>query len=211
MKMMVIGANGKQGRLLTKKAEERGHEVIALSPDGMGIPFRGKLLQKSLFELTEVDLEGVDAVLSAFGGGLDADPVINRRAVDFLINLIGRRHITLLVLGGAGTLWSDRTKRHRVFETEAHPAALRGISEQLSLAAEDLKNSGLWDWSFVCPSLHFDFEGAETGAWQVGCDEVPLCNKNGDSRISYRDFASAMVSEAEKREYRNRCITVCER
>lgn len=211
MKILVIGANGKQGRLLTQKAEERGHEVVALSPDGMGIPLRGTLLKKSLFALTEADLADVDAVLSAFGSGFDTDPEVNRQAVDYLIDLIGQKRISLLILGGAGTLWSDETHRTRVFQTPEHPAFLRGISENLALAAEDLKNSALLDWSFVCPSLHFDWEGAETGAWQVGTEEVPLYNRNGESRISYRDFASAMIREAETREHRNRCITVCER
>lgn len=211
MKMLIIGANGRQGRLLTAKAVERGHEVIALSPDGMqGTNFTGKVLTESLFDLTAEDLLGVDAVLSAFGSGFDADPAINRQAVDYLINLIDRRNIRLLVLGGAGTLWADKTHTRRVFQTPEHPEFLRGISENLTLALQDLRDSDLQDWVFLCPSLFFDYEGAPTGAWKIGTDGEPLKNRAGDSRISYRDFASAMIREAETGEHRKMQITVCE-
>ena len=48
--MMIIGANGKLGRLLVDKALERGHEVIALSPKGVdNTAFSGKVMKKSLF------------------------------------------------------------------------------------------------------------------------------------------------------------------
>lgn len=211
MKMLIIGANGRQGRLLTAKAVERGHEVVALSPDGMaGTAFDGKVLTKSLFDLTEEDLMGMDAVLSAFGSGFDVDPAINRQAVDHLIRLVDGRNIRLLILGGAGTLWSDKAHTMRVWQTPEHPEFLRGISKNLTLALEDLRASGLQDWTFLCPSLFFDYEGAETGKWTIGTDEEPLVNREGVSRISYRDFASAMIREAETGEHRRMQITVCE-
>ena len=62
MKMMIIGANGKLGRLLVDKASGRGHEVIALSPNGVdNTDFSGKVMKKSLFDLTEDDITGIDA------------------------------------------------------------------------------------------------------------------------------------------------------
>ena len=209
--MMIIGANGKLGRLLVDKASGRGHEVIALSPNGVdNTDFSGKVMKKSLFDLTEDDITGIDALLSAFGGGFKADPSINRQAVDHLINLIGNKNIRLLTVGGAGTLWADSSHTKRVWQTAEHPDFLRGISENLSLALEDLKKSELKDWTFLCPSLFFDYEGEELGAWNIGDDGEPLTNTNGVSRISYRDFASAMISEAEYGAHKNRQITICE-
>lgn len=219
MKFLIIGANGRQGRLLTARAEGRGHEVIALSPDGMGdIPFHGKILTKSLFDLEEQDLEGVDAVLSAFGSGFAADPTINRQAVDYLISLlypyshsfVGQQGIRLLILGGAGTLWSDKTHTCRVWQTPEHPEFLKEISKNLTLALEDLRTSGLRDWTFLCPSLFFDYEGKETGTWKIGTEGLPLKNHEGVSRISYRDFAVAMIEEAETGAHQRMQITVCE-
>ena len=209
--MMIIGANGKLGRLLVDKALERGHEVIALSPKGVdNTAFSGKVMKKSLFDLTEEDITGIDALLSAFGGGFEADPSINRQAVDHLINLIGNKNIRLLTVGGAGTLWADFSHTKRVWQTPGHPDFLRGISENLSLALEDLKKSGLIDWTFLCPSLFFDYEGEEIGAWKIGNDGEPLTNTDGVSRISYRDFATAMISEAECGAHKNQQITICE-
>lgn len=211
MKMMIIGANGRLGRLLTDKAVERGHEVIALSPSGMeNTAFKGEVLKKSLFDLTKEDIVGLDAVLSSFGGGFEADPAINRQAVDHLIRLIGEKNIRLLTVGGAGTLWTDRSHTMQVWQTPEHPEFLRGISKNLTLALEDLRMSCLKDWTFLCPSLLFDYEGSEMGEWKIGTDGEPLKNRDGVSRISYRDFASAMISEAENGEHKNHQITVCE-
>ena len=211
MNLLIIGANGRQGRLLTEKAILNGHTVTALSPNGMdGTDFSGTVLTKSLFDLSKADIAGTDAVLSAFGAGFDADPRINRQAVDYLIDLIGDKNTSLLILGGAGTLYTDSSHSLRVWQTPEHPDFLRDISKNLSLALDDLRASSLPDWTFLCPSLVFDYEGAETGRWQIGTNEEVIYNAAGISRISYRDFASAMIREAETREHRKMQITVCE-
>ncbi len=211
MNYLIIGANGRQGRLLTEKAVLRGHTVTALTPGGMeGVGFKGNVLKKSLFDLTKVDLTGMDVVLSAFGAGFDADPALNRQAIDHLIKLIEGKPISLLILGGAGTLYTDASHTLRVWETPEHPDFLRGISQNLSLALDDLRASSLSDWTFLCPSLVFDYEGAETGTWKIGTNGEVLYNAQGKSRISYRDFACAMIQEAETREHKKMQITVCE-
>ena len=167
-------------------------------------------MKKSLFELNESDINGIDAVLSSFGSGFEADPAVNRQAIDYLIHLIGEKNIRLLIVGGAGTLWADKSHTMRVWQTPHHPEFLRGISENLTLALDDLKASALKDWTFLCPSLVFDYEGAQTGNWKIGTEGEPLENRDGVSRISYRDFASAMISEAESGVHKNMQITVCE-
>ena len=211
MRIMIIGANGRLGQILTDMAVDRGHEVIALSPSGMDKKsFTGTVLKKSLFDLNEADLNGIDALLSSFGSGFEADPAVNRQAIDHLIHLIGEKNVRLLTVGGAGTLWADKSHNMRVWQTPNHPEFLRGISENLTLALDDLKASALKDWTFLCPSLIFDYEGVQTGNWKIGTDGEPLKNRDGVSRISYRDFASAMISEAESGTHKNMQITVCE-
>ena len=71
MQFAVIGAAGKAGRLITAEAISRGHEVTAIIRPGSEdrAPAGAKILAKSLFDLTAADLEGFEAVVSAFGTG----------------------------------------------------------------------------------------------------------------------------------------------
>ena len=65
MKIAVISANGKAGSLIVKEAIERGHEVTAIVR-GENKTLAKKIISKDLFNLTKEDLQGFDAVVSAF-------------------------------------------------------------------------------------------------------------------------------------------------
>ena len=66
MKIAVVCANGKAGRLIVKEALARGMDVTALVR-GENRSDAKKVLIKDVFELTREDLAGFDAVVDAFG------------------------------------------------------------------------------------------------------------------------------------------------
>ena len=78
------------------------------------------------------------------------------------------------------------------------------------LGYEDMKNSELKSWCYVCPSLEFEYERAKTGEYKIGSDEV-IRNGDGKSVIGYADYASAMIDEAESIAHDKMMITVCEK
>lgn len=53
----------------------------------------------------------------------------------------------------------------------------------------------------------FDFNGPETGDYQIGTDTIIL-NSEGRSYVSYSDFANAFIDIAEQDAYPNQGITV---
>ena len=66
MKIAVICANGKAGKLIVKEAVERGLDVTAVvREDNMSIA--KNVIKKDLLDLTADDLKGFDAVVDAFG------------------------------------------------------------------------------------------------------------------------------------------------
>ena len=67
MKITVVCAGGKEGRLLVKEARDRGHEVTAVVRSSASAPKADKVLVKDLFQLTRGDVRGSDAVIDAFG------------------------------------------------------------------------------------------------------------------------------------------------
>ena len=66
MKMAVVCANGKAGRLIVEKAVERGIEVTAVVR-GENRSSAQNVIKKDLFSLVPEDLAGFDAVIDAFG------------------------------------------------------------------------------------------------------------------------------------------------
>ena len=66
MKIAVICANGKEGKLIVKEAIARGADVTAVLR-GENHSEATSVLRKDLFDLTAADLEGFDVVIDAFG------------------------------------------------------------------------------------------------------------------------------------------------
>ena len=68
MKIAVICANGKVGKLIAREAIARGADVTAVVR-GENQSAANKVIQKDLFDLNAADLEGFDVVVDAFGHG----------------------------------------------------------------------------------------------------------------------------------------------
>ena len=65
MKIAVVCANGKEGRLIVEEAVARGADVTAVVR-GENRSAAEKVIRKDLFDLTAGDLEGFDVVTDAF-------------------------------------------------------------------------------------------------------------------------------------------------
>ena len=66
MKVAVVCANGRVGRLVVKEAINRGLDVTAIAKGENKTAIK-KYICKDLFDLTAADLEGFDVVVDAFG------------------------------------------------------------------------------------------------------------------------------------------------
>ena len=68
MKVGIIGATGKSGRLITDEALKRGLDVTAIVRDASKLEqSEVKVLEKDIFDLTTKDLSVFDVVVNAFG------------------------------------------------------------------------------------------------------------------------------------------------
>lgn len=211
MKIGIVGANGKQGSMLAAEAKKRGHFVVAFVRNSKNTPdCVDKTVERDLLSLTAQDVEELDVLISAVGFGFNSDPTLNRKGIDRLIEIGIESGVRIMVVGGAGSLYADATHTKRIYEGDGYPDFLYGISKNMLLGYEDMKNSELKSWCYVCPSLEFEYERAKTGEYKIGSDEV-IYNSDGKSVIGYADYASAMIDEAENRAHDKMMITVCEK
>lgn len=207
MKIAVIGANGKAGSCIVREALERGHDVHAIVRDAAKISEkRVGVIEKSILELTAQDLNSYNCVINAFGAPIGQEH-LHVEAGNILIQALRSAAQTrLIVVGGAGSLFADESKKKRILETpnfpkEYYATAKAQLDNLLMLEA----TSGI-QWTFMSPSAHFEI-GIRTGDYRIGKDQL-LFNNTNESYVSYEDFAVAVIDEIEEPRHHNERFTV---
>ncbi len=185
MKVTVLGASGRAGSEIVKELARRGHAVTAVArrperiPEAPGVTaVAGDVNQPATLVPA---LSGADAVVSAIMF-VDSDPQL-------LIKAVKDAGVPrYLVVGGAGSL--EVAPGQALINTPGFPDAYRAEAEAGALRAEPELN-----WTFLSPSALFD--GSErTGTFRLG-DDALLTDDQGNSRISFPDYAIAMADEIE--------------
>ncbi|RJE87554.1 NAD(P)-dependent oxidoreductase [Paenibacillus sp. 1011MAR3C5] len=207
MKIAIVGASGKAGKLIAQEALSRGHEVTAIVRNKASVQVTGAaVLEKDVFDLKQADLTSFDVVVNAFGAAPGQEH-LHVDAGNALIEALKGTSVRLFVVGGAGSLFVDEAKSVRVFETPDFPAAYLTTAQNQGKNLEILQNQQDVTWTFLSPSAFFHAEGRRTGAYESGQDHL-LINSKGDSYISYADYAIAVVDEIENPKHLNERYTV---
>ena len=195
MKLAVIGANGKAGRLIVQEAIDRGHEVTAIVRDRNKLDVNVNVQEKDILSLMGEDLMDFDVLINAMGAGTQ-DPIIYQDATRHMIEvLLDLPKLRYLVVGGAGSLFTDATMASALYETEQFPKAIYPTAMNMAKALELLRASQI-QWTFFSPAIQFDPKGRRTGAYQLGSEWVIL-NQAQESYISYPDYVIALLDEVE--------------
>lgn len=207
MKIAIIGASGKAGRLIMEEALRRGHQVTAIVRDAAKVQNpQVEALEKDIFDLKADDLRAFEAVVNAFGAAPGQED-LHVKAGRVLIEALNGLSTRLLVVGGAGSLYVDEDQTTRVMDTPDFPKEYYATAFNQGQNLQDLQQSTGVEWTFISPAAFFDPQGKRTGAYQIGKDRL-ITNKKGQSYISYADYAVAVVDELEHPEHRNTRFTV---
>ncbi|MFZ2872359.1 NAD(P)-dependent oxidoreductase [Zavarzinia sp.] len=200
-KIALIGASGNAGSKILAELVARGHAVTAIARD------TSKIAALSGVRPLSVDANDGKALAEALKGH---DIVIS--AVHFLASdaetLIGAVKAAgvkrYYVVGGAGSL--EAAPGLRVVDTPEFPELYKGEALKGAAFLELLKAEKGLEWSFLSPSALF-FDGPRTGKFRLGGDGL-LVAADGNSSISFADFAIALVDEIEAPKHVRRRFTV---
>ena len=199
MKLAVIGANGKAGRLIVQEAIDRGHEVTAIVRDRNKLDVNVRVLEKDIQSLKSEDLKDFDVLINAMGAGTQ-DPIIYQDATRHMIEvLLDLPKLRYLVVGGAGSLFTDATMASALYETEQFPKAIYPTAMNMAKALELLRASQI-QWTFFSPAIQFDPKGRRTGTYKLG-SELVILNQAQESYISYLDYVIALLDEVENPQF----------
>ncbi|MBS5450426.1 MAG: NAD(P)-dependent oxidoreductase [Coriobacteriia bacterium] len=206
MKIAVICANGKEGKLIVKEAVDRGLDVTAVVR-GENKSAAEKVIQKDLFDLTASDLESFDVVIDAFGAWTPETLPQHSTSLKHLCDLVSGEDTRLLVVGGAGSLYVNPEHTVQVMDGADFPDIFKPLAANMGKALEELRTRNDVKWTYVSPAGDFQADGAKTGKYILGGEELTL-NSKGESVISYADYAVAMVDEAVKGNHIQQRISV---
>ena len=193
MKIAVLGASGRAGAEITKELANRGHEVraIARKPEAIAAaPGVTAIAGDASDPAALADLiRGSDAVISALHFDVTADTLLSalRQAG------VGR----LLVTGGAASL--EVAPGKKLIDTPDFPEAWKSFAMGGIAFLHALRDEEAIDWTFFSPAAEI-FEGTRLGRYRSGGDQL-VTDEAGVSRISFADYAIAMVDELEQHRH----------
>ncbi len=194
MKMAVVCANGKAGKLIVKEAVERGLDVTAIVR-GENRSAAKKALVKDLFDLKSADLKGFDVVVDAFGAWTPETLPLHSASLKHLCDILSGTDTRLLVVGGAGSLYVNPEHSAQVMDGPDFPEVFKPLATNMGKALDELRGRDDVKWTYISPAGDFQAEGERTGKYIQAGEELTL-NGRGESIISYADYAIAMVDEA---------------
>ena len=206
MKVAVVCANGKAGKLIVQEAVERGLDVTAIVR-GENKTVAKKALVKDLFDLTAQDLAEFDVVVDAFGAWTPETLPQHSTSLKHLCDLLSGTKIRLLVVGGAGSLYVNAEHSAQVMDGADFPEMFKPLASNMGKALDELRARTDVQWTYISPAGDFQADGARTGAYLLGGEELML-NSKGQSVISYADYAIAMVDEVVKGNHLQQRISV---
>jgi putative NADH-flavin reductase len=206
MKVAVVCANGKAGKLIVKEAVERGLNVTAVVREDNQTVAQNVIV-KDLFDLTSADLTDFDVVVDAFGAWAEEVLPQHSTSLKHLCDILSGSKTRLLVVGGAGSLYVNPEHTLQVCDGPDFPAIFLPLAKAQGKALEELRERNDVQWTFVSPAGDFQADGERTGEYILAGEELTLNSRN-ESIISYADYAIAMVDEIVKGNHIQQRISV---
>ncbi|WP_407294028.1 NAD(P)-dependent oxidoreductase [Stutzerimonas zhaodongensis] len=196
----LIGASGSAGSRILKELTDRGHSVTAIARNPERI---ATLPGVTAVEGDALDLKGLASMLRGHDAVVSAVNFISSEP-HILIEAVRTAGIKrYLVVGGAGSL--EVAPGQLVIDLPDFPEEYKAEAAGGVSFLKQLRQETELDWTFLSPSAEF-VPGERTGQFRLGKDAL-LSNEQG-SRISFEDFAVALVDEFEKPAHVRQRFTV---
>jgi putative NADH-flavin reductase len=207
MKILLFGATGQAGSRVLNELLERGHEVTAVVRDPAKLPPRDRLtvIEGDVSQPDKIVAAsaGAGALVSAYGPGPE-HPELLLGATKKLLEAAKASGVPrFLWVGGAGAL--EVAPGVTLIASGHLPEEWMGIAVAHADALELARKSDV-NWTSLAPSAFFE-AGERTGKFRLAKDSL-ISDEQHNSRISFEDFAVALVDELENPRHERQRFTV---
>ncbi|MFL5706569.1 MAG: NAD(P)-dependent oxidoreductase [Ktedonobacteraceae bacterium] len=210
MKIVIFGANGATGKILTKQALDAGHTVTAVTRHPEAFPLRDvrlNVMGGDVFDLALVEqaVGGQDAVLSTLGVPFSRKPItIYSRGMTHIVQAMkhsGVRRIVCVSSSATGT--NHDTGGSFIFDKILQPIVMSTIGQTTYADMKQMEmllmNSEL-DWTVVRPSGLFETPAVTD--YQVAEDHIR------GQFTSRADLADCMLKQLTTDQYSRKVMAV---
>lgn len=200
MRVLVVGANGRTGRLVCERANAKGYEVTAFVRAPGTVKFRefvGNAMEGSDVRKAMV---GIDVVIDTIGGTTPyKDTVLERTAATNLIAAMQELHVRRII--AVSMMGLGDSVRHAPFwyRRILMPTFLRGSSKDKAMMEREIQQSGL-DFVIARPAILSD--GKASGKVKV------LDGAEKGSRTDRADLAAFIVDQLGETAFSQRAVTI---
>ena len=214
MNVILYAATGRAGRCILDELMNRGHQVTAVARNPDKLPENVKRVRDDLSSADRIAeiISGSDAVVSAYGPPRDdARFTSTTDYTDQLVSVTERLIAAvrkastprLIVVGGAGSL--EFSSGVTVLKSGHWPQPFVPIATSHMKAFAALRASDI-NWTYFSPPILIE-PGVRTGKFRLGGDSL-IRDEQGKSRISFEDYAVALVDELEKPAHERSRFTI---
>ncbi|RUL91494.1 NAD(P)H-binding protein [Verrucosispora sp. FIM060022] len=206
MNIVVFGAGGRAGRQVVAEARRRGHQVTAVVRD----PARHNNLADVRIVAGDVtDAVSIAAAAAGHDAAISAAVDLSVSPHDFftassraLATGLAKAGVRRLVVVGLASIMPGASGA-ALMDGPGYPNEYRSFYLGHAAGLEELQTCDL-DWAYMAPAGDFDHEGTRTGHYRLA--------DHGDaaSRISYADFAIALLDEIEAPRHHRVALSVRE-
>jgi putative NADH-flavin reductase len=208
MNVVVYGATGNSGSEIVKELVKRGHKVTGVARDVTKLEGVSGVTAKT-DDLSNVDaiaavIKGADVVVSAYqppADKTDALVDVTKREIEAVKKAGVPR---LIVVGGAGQL--EVAPGVTLIKSGHLPQEYMPIAVSHEKAAEVLKAASGINWTYIAPAAFF-IPGERTGKYRTGTNNL-ITDEKGESKITFADYAIALVDEIEKPKHERQLFSV---
>lgn len=209
-RIVVFGAAGRAGVRVVAEAAARGHQVTAVARDPgrlTALPAGVRAVGGDVLDPVVVTAlaKEADALVLTVGG---PDPGLYAEAVGVVadaVRTLGPGGPRIVHMGGGASLLDEQGVR--IFDAPGFPPAFRDSAAGQIAALDAYRACEGVTWTYVSPPpVHFA-PGERRGTYRTALDH-PVAGEDGRARLSYEDFAVALVDEIETPRHLNRRFTV---
>jgi putative NADH-flavin reductase len=197
-RVLIIGATGRSGSAVLKRALERGHSVTALARSPEKVPTRDsnlRVIQGDVLNPASLEpaVAGQDAVVSCLGAGLKGG--IRSEGTRNVIRAMEGAGVRRLISQSSLGVGESRDNLNIYWKHVMFGLLLRKAYADHGLQERYVRESTL-DWTLVRPAALVD--GEATGTYIHGFSPT---RKGLDLKVSLADLAEFMVGELENPAY----------
>ncbi|MEW2252572.1 MULTISPECIES: NAD(P)-dependent oxidoreductase [unclassified Streptomyces] len=204
MNIVVFGAGGRAGRQVVAEARRRGHRVTAVVRD----PARhGDLAGAHAVAGDVTDASSVERVAAGHDAAVSAAVDLSVPAHDFftassraLSTGLAKADVRRLVVVGLASVLPGASGVP-LMDEPGYPGEYRSFCLGHAAGLDALRAGDL-DWVYAAPEGDFDHDGTRTGRYALADHGDPA------GRISYADFAIALLDELDAPRHHRATVSV---